>query len=104
MEVACTAKRNFDRECKKTFATKSARSRHSQNGRHIGACWRAVLLFDHVGSHHNRVHEPASGNKRTIGPRVKLGRRYEGGEGAPGFMRDNCEHSHLLTRELAASS
>src|SRR5262245_37567290 len=24
MEVACTAKRNFDRECKKTFATKSA--------------------------------------------------------------------------------
>src|SRR5262245_27631031 len=26
MEVACTAKRNFDRECKKTFATKSARS------------------------------------------------------------------------------
>src|SRR5262245_41269514 len=23
-EVACTAKRNFDRECKKTFATKSA--------------------------------------------------------------------------------
>jgi hypothetical protein len=27
MEVACTAKRNFDRECKKTFATKSAPSR-----------------------------------------------------------------------------
>src|SRR5262245_42873743 len=26
MEVACTAKRNFDRECKKTFATKSALS------------------------------------------------------------------------------
>src|SRR5262245_54798731 len=26
MEVACTAKRNFDRECKKTFATKSAQS------------------------------------------------------------------------------
>jgi hypothetical protein len=23
-KVACTAKRNFDRECKKTFATKSA--------------------------------------------------------------------------------
>src|SRR5262245_23659792 len=28
MEVACTAKRNFDRECKKTFATKSAMSGH----------------------------------------------------------------------------
>src|SRR5262245_48517967 len=27
MEVACTAKRNFDRECKKTFATKSAKRR-----------------------------------------------------------------------------
>src|SRR5215475_11655356 len=26
MEVACTAKRNFDRECKKTFATVSALS------------------------------------------------------------------------------
>src|SRR5262245_41401676 len=30
MEVACTAKRNFDRECKKTFATKSANSRPEQ--------------------------------------------------------------------------
>jgi hypothetical protein len=26
MEVACAAKRNFDREYKKTFATKSART------------------------------------------------------------------------------
>src|ERR1700724_3529421 len=27
-KVACTAKRNFDHECKKTFATKSANRRH----------------------------------------------------------------------------
>src|SRR5262245_43945843 len=30
MEVACAAKRNFDREYKKTFATKSANSRLMQ--------------------------------------------------------------------------
>jgi hypothetical protein len=32
MEVACTPKRNFDRECKKTFATKSAQSRSDRAG------------------------------------------------------------------------
>src|SRR5215475_1331475 len=41
MEVACTAKRNFDRECKKTFATKSAKSRREQ-------MQRRAFLFNHL--------------------------------------------------------
>src|SRR5262245_59905598 len=41
MEVACKAKINFDRECKKAFATKSARSGCEQ-------MQQTVALFNHL--------------------------------------------------------
>src|SRR5262249_54061646 len=43
MEVACTAKRNFDRECKKTFATKSAHSCPQPTRRDVRSWWKRTL-------------------------------------------------------------
>jgi hypothetical protein len=39
-EIVCTAKRNFDHECKKTFATKSAATGLMQRSK--------KTLFDHL--------------------------------------------------------
>jgi hypothetical protein len=66
-EVACTAKRNFDRECKKTFATKSARKRHMHRSKQhyysITSSARAIASpSDEAG--HRRVHVPCPGGQR----------------------------------------
>jgi hypothetical protein len=71
-KVACTAKRNFDHEGKKTFATKSAHKRPAYLGR-VGPLRGHWLDCRDRPLRTSRGHPPARSRARAIGDR-KFGR------------------------------
>src|SRR5262249_42075320 len=84
MEVACTAKRNFDRECKKTFATKSAITGREQMQQEDVPVAR---LLDHlVGAPEQRRRHVEAKRLRSLEIKYEfdLGRRLDGQVG--GFL------------------
>src|SRR5262245_8726633 len=85
MEVACTAKRNFDRECKKTFATKSARSCREQVQQ------RKPALLDHLvgaGEQGRRHGEAEQFRRLQVDSELELGRLRHRQVGWPGALED----------------